>query len=105
MAIKRPSKSRGGPVRKATTTVPVRHVDVLATPRMVPGETYVGWLCKNRQCGRLIAIAPPPAGAKAGGGEFDAEQAAVKCPHCGDEDLYRWSARGELVYRIPDVAG
>lgn len=104
MAIKRPTKSRGGPVRKATTTTPVRHADALAPQRMVPEQTYVGWLCKNRQCGRLIAIATT-AGAKPGGGDFDAELAAIKCPHCGDEDLYRWSARAEIVYRVPGEAG
>jgi len=23
---------------------------------------------------------------------------AIKCPHCGDEDLYRWSARSDQTY-------
>jgi predicted RNA-binding Zn-ribbon protein involved in translation (DUF1610 family) len=23
---------------------------------------------------------------------------ALKCPHCGNEDLYRWSARNEHEY-------
>jgi predicted RNA-binding Zn-ribbon protein involved in translation (DUF1610 family) len=26
--------------------------------------------------------------------------AVIKCPHCGDEDLYRWSARSEHKYAV-----
>jgi predicted RNA-binding Zn-ribbon protein involved in translation (DUF1610 family) len=29
---------------------------------------------------------------------------ALKCPHCGDEDLYRWSARNEHEYTPKSVA-
>ena len=98
MAIKRPSKSMGTPVRKTVTSPGLRHVEVRMPPQMVPGESYLGWLCKNKSCGLLIAIAPPPAGSKpAAGGSAD-QLAALKCPHCGDEDLYRWSARSEHVY-------
>ena len=97
MAIKRSSKGRGTPLRKSAVTAPVRHVDVMAAPRMVPGELYRGWLCKNRVCGLLIAIAPPPGG-KAAAEPLDEQLTAIKCPHCADEDLYRWSARSELRY-------
>lgn len=98
MAIKRPSKSRGTSLRKTAASAPVRHVDVRAPRQMVPGDLYVGWLCKNRSCGLVIAIAPVPQGGKAALTEFDDQLTAIKCPHCGNEDLYRWSARSEQTY-------
>lgn len=104
MAIKRPTKSRGTPSRKPVASVAARRVDVRSKPQMVPGNLYVGWLCKNRACGGLIAIAPPPAGSKAAVPESDDQLTAIKCPHCADEDLYRWSARGEHEY-TPRSAG
>jgi hypothetical protein len=61
---------------------------------MVPGELYVGWLCKNRSCGRVIAVAAASPDGK-GSSDFDDQLTAIKCPHCGDENLYRWSARSE----------
>ena len=97
MAIKRPIKSRGSPSHKPVASAPLRHVDVRAPQQMVPGEVYVGWLCKNRACGRVIAIA---ATAPAGKGptDFDDQLTAIKCPHCEDENLYRWSGRSEHNY-------
>jgi hypothetical protein len=97
MAIKRPSKSWGTPVRKTVTAAPVRHVDVKPQHQMVAGTLYQGWLCKNRACGLVIAIEPPPAAGKTAS-DADDPLTAIKCPHCGDEDLYRWSARGEHLY-------
>ena len=94
MAIKRPTKSRGTPSRPPGASVAARHVDLMSKPQMVPGNRYVGWLCKNRSCGVLIAIAPPPAGSKTAASASDDQLPALKCPHCGDEDLYRWSSRG-----------
>lgn len=98
MAIKRPSKSRGTPVRKAVTSPGLRHVDVKVPQQMVPGDLYLGWVCKNKSCGRVIAIAVTQAGSKPAAGASDDQLAAIKCPHCGDEDLYRWSARSEQKY-------
>lgn len=98
MAIKRPSKSLGTPVRKAVTSPGLRHVEVRTAQQMAPGDLYAGWLCKNKSCGLVIAIAPPPAGSKPAPGESDDQLAAIKCPHCGNEDLYRLSARGEHKY-------
>jgi predicted RNA-binding Zn-ribbon protein involved in translation (DUF1610 family) len=95
MAIKRPTKSRGTPSHKSVTSTPLRHVDVRAPQQMVADEIYVGWLCKK--CGGFIAIAATPPGAKALT-DFDDQLTAIKCPHCGDEDLYRWSARSEHKY-------
>ncbi len=103
MAIKRPSKSRGTPLRKSVASAPVRHVDVRGPHQMLAGDLYAGWLCKNRSCGMVIAIAPPP-NSKAAAADFDDPLTAIKCPHCGDEDLYRWSARSELKYS-PKGAG
>jgi hypothetical protein len=100
MAIKRSTKSRGTPSRKPVASVAMRHVDVMPKPQMVAGNRYVGWVCKNRSCGAVIAIAPPPAGTKVAAGEFDDQLTAIKCPHCGDEDLYRWSARSEHEYIV-----
>jgi hypothetical protein len=97
MSIKRPSKSFGTAVRKSVASPGVRHVDVMTPRQMVPGQPYSGWLCKNRSCGLVIAIAPPPAGSKPASAEAD-DQLVIKCPHCGDENLYRWSARGEHHY-------
>jgi predicted RNA-binding Zn-ribbon protein involved in translation (DUF1610 family) len=98
VAIKRPSKSRGTPVRKAVTSPGLRHVDVKVPQQMVPGDLYLGWVCKNKSCGRVIAIAVTQAGSKPAAGDSDDQLAAIKCPHCGDEDLYRWSARSEHKY-------
>ena len=104
MAIKRPTRSRGTPSRRPVASVAARHVDLRSKLQMVPGTRYVGWLCKNRSCGELIAIAPPPTGSKVAAADFDDQLTAIKCPHCGDEDLYRWSARGEHDY-APKSAG
>lgn len=101
MSIKRSSKSMGTGVRKPVTSPGVRHVDV-ATPRqMVSGDLYSGWLCKNKSCGRVIAIAPPPPGSKPAAAESDDQVIVLKCPHCGDENLYRWNARAEHKYAVP----
>jgi hypothetical protein len=104
MSIKRPSKSIGTAVRKPVTSPGVRHIDVVAPRQMVPGNLYSGWLCKNKSCGLVIAIAPPPAGAKQGLTGSDDPVVVIKCPHCGDENLYRWSARSEHKY-VPKGAG
>ena len=104
MAIKRPSKSRGTPVRKAVTSPGLRHVDVKVPQQMVPGDLYLGWVCKNKACGRVIAVALTPEGSKPAAAEADDQLAAIKCPHCGDEDLYRWSARSEHKYAAGGAA-
>ncbi len=103
MVIKRPTKSRGTPSHKPVASAPLRHVDVRPQQQMVPGELYAGWLCKNRSCGRVIAIAATAAGGKALT-DVDDQLTAIKCPHCGDENLYRWSARSEQKY-TPTGAG
>jgi len=100
MAIKRPSKSLGTPVRRPVTSPGLRHVEVTVPHQMVPGDLYVGWLCKNKSCGLVIAIALTQAGSKPASAESADQLAAIKCPHCGDEDLYRWSARGEHKYTV-----
>jgi hypothetical protein len=97
MAIKRPTKSRGTASHKPAASAPLRHVDVRASQQMVPGELYVGWLCKNRACGTAIAIAATAPGGKAVS-DTDDRLTAIKCPHCGDENLYHWSARSEQKY-------
>jgi hypothetical protein len=103
MAIKRPTKSRGTPSHKPAASAPLRHVDVRAPQQMVPGEVYMGWACKNRSCGLLIAIATTASGGKAVA-EMDDQLTAVKCPHCKDENLYRWSARSEQTYTLRSVS-
>ena len=100
MAIKRPSKSLGTPVRKAVTSPGLRHVDVKLPHQMAAGDLYLGWLCKNKACGRVIAIALTPAESKPASAESGDQLAAIKCPHCGNEDLYRWSARSEHKYTV-----
>lgn len=98
MAIKRPSKSRGTPVRAPVSSPAVRHVDVRSRQQMVPGDVYTGWLCKQKSCGLVIAIAATTATGRPPLAEADDRLIVIKCPHCGDEDLYRWSARGEHAY-------
>ena len=98
MAIKRPAKSRGTPVRKPATSTPVRHIDVKTPRQLVAGDLYAGWLCKSRTCGLLIAIDLAAAGGKSALADVEDQLTAIKCPHCGDEDLYRWSARAEHKY-------
>jgi hypothetical protein len=100
VAIKRPSKSLGTPVRKSVTSPGLRHVDVRVAHQMVPGDLYVGWVCKNKACRLVIAIALTQPGSKPAAAESGDQLAAIKCPHCGDEDLYRWSARGEHRYTV-----
>jgi predicted RNA-binding Zn-ribbon protein involved in translation (DUF1610 family) len=100
MAIKRPTKSRGTPSHKPAASAPLRHVDVKAPQQMVPGEPYLGWLCKK--CGQVIAIATTVSGAKTLT-DFDDQLTAIKCPHCADENLYRWSARSELKHTPKSV--
>lgn len=99
MAIKRTAKSAGSPVRKSVTSAAMRHVDLKPSHQMVPGDRYLGWLCKNKACGLVIAIAPTAAGGKTGLAESEDQLAVIKCPHCGNEDLYRWSARAEHEYK------
>ncbi len=98
MSIKRSSKSVGASVRKPTTSPGVRHVDVLAPRQMVPGDLYTGWLCKNKACGLVIAVALPAPGSKPAAAESDDALTVIKCPHCADENLYRWGTRGEHRY-------
>ena len=102
MAIKRPTKSRGTLSHKPVASAPLRHIDVRAPRQMVPGEAYIGWLCKSRSCGRVIAIADTAPGGK-GLTDFADQLTAIKCPHCGDENLYRWSARSEQKYASKSV--
>jgi predicted RNA-binding Zn-ribbon protein involved in translation (DUF1610 family) len=102
MAIKRPTKGKSTPSHKPVASAPLRHVDVRAPQQMVPGEVYVGWLCKNRSCGRVIAIAAASDGKAVTA--FDDQLTAIKCPHCQDENLYRWSARSEQAYTPKSVS-
>ena len=104
MAIKRPSKSKGTPLRRPVASVAARRVDLRSKQQMVPGDRYLGWLCKSRACGVVIAIALPPAGGKGTVPELEDQLTALKCPHCGEEDLYRWSARSEHEYTPKSVA-
>jgi hypothetical protein len=94
----------GTPVRRAVTSPGLRHVDVKVPHQMVSGDPYLGWVCKNKSCGLVIAIALPPAGSKPASVESGDQLAAIKCPHCGDEDLYRWSARSEHKYAARGAA-
>ena len=97
MAIKRPSKNRGTPIRKPVSSTSARHVDIKTKHQMVAGEHYEGWPCKNKTCGMVIAIALESTGGKSSA-EVD-DLTAIKCPHCGDEDLYHWNARAKLVHQ------
>lgn len=99
MSIKRSSKSTGTSARKPAASSGVRHVDVMAPRQMTPGDLYRGWLCKNKSCGLLIAIAPA-AGSKPAAADSDDSLLVIKCPHCADENLYRWNAQSEHAYAL-----
>jgi hypothetical protein len=103
MAIKRPSKGKGSPAHKSVTSAPLRHVNVRPPQQMMPGAVYVGWLCKSRSCGLVIATAADATGGKAST-DLDDQLTAIKCPHCADENLYRWSARSEQTYTPKSVS-
>jgi predicted RNA-binding Zn-ribbon protein involved in translation (DUF1610 family) len=103
MAIKRPAKGKGTASHKPVASAPLRHIDVRPPRQMVPDEVYAGWLCKNRSCGLVIATAAADSRGKALT-DFDDQLTAIKCPHCGDENLYRLSARSQLNY-TPKNAG
>ena len=100
MALKRSTKGFGKSVSKPMASA-VGHVEARTRQQMVAGQSYEGWRCKNAKCGRVIAIAPSPAGAKQGSRESEDQLVALKCPHCGDEDLYRWNQRGEHTFEPP----
>jgi len=85
-------------VRRPISSAAVRHVEVRPKHQMVAGEVYEGWLCKNSACGLVIAIAPAPEGSKSVAPESDDRLSVLKCPYCGNEDLYRWNARGKHPY-------
>jgi predicted RNA-binding Zn-ribbon protein involved in translation (DUF1610 family) len=102
IAIKRPTKGKVTPSYKPVASAPLRHVDVRAPQQLVPGEVYVGWLCKNKSCGLVIATADTARDDKPTA--FDDQLTAIKCPHCGNEDLYHWSARNEQGYEPKSVA-
>ncbi len=104
MSIKRTSKSIGTAVRKPATAPGVRHVDVMAPHRMAPGDVYSGWLCKNKSCRLVIAIALPQAGGKPPLADSDDSLIVIKCPHCGDENLYRLTARSDHQYTMRNAA-
>jgi predicted RNA-binding Zn-ribbon protein involved in translation (DUF1610 family) len=104
MSIKRSSKSSGTAVRKAVTSPGVRHVDVALPRQMVSGDLYSGWLCKNKSCGLVIGTAIAQAGEKSAVSESDDQLIVLKCPHCGDENLYRLSTRGEHKYVAANAA-
>ncbi|MDE2294501.1 MAG: hypothetical protein KGL36_03475 [Gammaproteobacteria bacterium] len=101
MAIKRTHKGRGTPARKSSTSAPIRHVEVLRVAELIPNQAYTGWLCKNRGCGRPIALTPASLAGAGSGADFGDPLSAIRCPHCGEEDLYRFSARTEIVYAPP----
>jgi hypothetical protein len=103
MALKRTSKSLGKPVGKPMTSV-VRHVDVRTKQQMIAGTMYEGWLCKNKACGLVIAIAAPPPGSKPAPPEPEDRLVALKCPHCADEDLYRWNTRAQHKFEPKGAA-
>ncbi len=93
MALKRSSKGFGKAIARPMASA-VRNVEVMGKLQMVAGQHYEGWLCKGKGCGLVMAIAPPPAASEVATPASDDRLVTVKCPHCANEDLYRWNARG-----------
>lgn len=102
MALKRSSKGFGKAINRPMASA-VRNVEVKAKQQMVAGQSYEGWLCKGKGCGVVIAIAATPAPSKTGNPEPADRLVTAKCPHCGNEDLYRWDARGPHAF-VPNDA-
>ncbi|HEX4050421.1 MAG TPA: hypothetical protein VHY19_06050 [Steroidobacteraceae bacterium] len=100
MALKRSAKGFGKSVSKPMASA-VGHIEARSRQQMVGGQTYEGWLCKDTKCARVIAIAASPAGGKQAAGGSEDRLVALKCPHCGNEDLYRWNQRAEHTYQPP----
>jgi hypothetical protein len=100
MALKRSTKGFGKSVSKPMASA-VGHVEARTRQQMSAGQSYEGWLCKNNKCARVIAIAPPPSGARQAPRDTEDRLVALKCPHCGDEDLYHWNQRSEHTFEPP----
>lgn len=98
MAIKRSSKSRGTPQRKPVSSAAVRHIEIIPKHQMAAGTVYEGWLCKNAACAQVIAVAESSSDSVPTTRDSEDHLSVLKCPHCGNEDLYRWSARGQHTY-------
>ena len=102
MSIKRRATGGTKPAAKAVVSSTRGRPEILPAQKMVAGTEYVGWLCRNKACGLLMAIAdvavadpsqgPPPI-------KHEPDHTPViKCPHCQNEDLYRWNSRERRVY-------
>jgi hypothetical protein len=97
MAIKRPTKSKSTATHEPVATAPLRHVDVRPPQQMIPGEIYVGWLCKNRSCGQVIAITTPDGKAVTA---FD-DQLTDRIPNFHNRrSTYRKPARRDRRHRL-----
>jgi len=94
MAIKRPTKVK---VRHHTNRSPLPRCATSMSGRRnrwCRARSTSGGCVRIDRAGRWIAIAATAPGGKALT-EFDDQLTAIKCPHCQDENLYRWSARSE----------
>ena len=102
MSIKRRATGSAKPGANAVVSGTRGRVEILPARKMVAGTEYVGWLCRNKACGLVIAVAElaaadAPHGPVAVVHEPD-HTPVIKCPHCQNEDLYRWKAREPRVY-------
>ncbi|MGH9642043.1 MAG: hypothetical protein ACRD3Q_06415 [Terriglobales bacterium] len=77
-------------------------VEILAAKKMVAATEYVGWLCLNRACGLVIAIADIAASDALHGPtpvvHGPDHTPVIECPRCQNEDLYRWDARERRIH-------
>jgi predicted RNA-binding Zn-ribbon protein involved in translation (DUF1610 family) len=101
MALKRSSKGFGKAIARPMASA-VRNVEVMGKQQLQAGRSYEGWLCKGKGCGLVMAIVPPPSSSQAPAAASDDRLVTVKCPHCGNEDLYRWNARSNHEFAPKD---
>ena len=81
-----------------TVQNPLRFTDILPPRAMKSGREYESWKCNNEACEQPIV----PRRQRL---DRPALVLSIKCPHCGNEDLYRWSARSEHQYAVKGAAG
>ena len=102
MSIKRRATGSAKPAAKAIVSSTRGRVEILPARKMVAGTEYVGWLCRNKACGLVIAIADIAAADALHGPTPVVHEPdhtpVIKCPHCQNEDLYRWNSRERRVY-------
>ena len=100
MAIKRPSKSMGTPYVGRWPQLPCAMSTSGQSSRWFQGIATSGGCVRTAHAECSLPLHSHRQEAKWPCPNIDDQLTALKCPHCGDEDLYRWSARSEHEYTL-----